>query len=317
MAGIDYDKFALAMATAVAAAMREVGVTSGGPGRVSTGGGEKGCGEVVGGGGSGGVEVRGSGGREAGGTVDEPGEVVIENIVAGQDSALNGVEEPVVVLDGDGGGLSRVSSGKSWSEVAVQDKVTEEETSDGGSASDASAVRGGVTRVVDSFFTEGNTVGFMAQYVRTPRVKELECLMTELSGSKIPRSAYGDLAMARYTAATLPAAFIDGRARLKALAGVGDAALTLALMSYGYRKGKKIDSLQVARGLLTDGVLARAFAVSKLASHVVVAGDVNLANTKTGATALEAFAGVLSLYCNRDAVQRFMESFNLQIVLSG
>jgi len=156
---------------------------------------------------------------------------------------------------------------------------------------------------------------FMAKYVRIPQVEALRNELTTYSKRKIPKSASQDLALSRYTAGTVPDAFSGGRARLKALAMVGDAALLQVTLSRGYRLygDARLTRMQTSRDRLTDSTMSSVLVRTRLVGHLVVAAGVDLANSKTGATALEAFAGVLALHCGNDAVLAFAVNTRLVV----
>lgn len=154
--------------------------------------------------------------------------------------------------------------------------------------------------------------GFFAQHVRTAKFLELTNELFKYSGHKLPKNGRVDLALASYTAATVPDAFEDGRSKLRALALIGDAAIAAAVVSAGYKAGEPLAVLQQRKtNELTDANMAKLFACSRLASFVSVAGAVTLDNSKTGATALEAFAGVLSLHCGNAAVRNYVVNMGL------
>jgi len=128
---------------------------------------------------------------------------------------------------------------------------------------------------------------------------------------RLPRTAGQDVALARYTAATVPGSVPRGRDRLKALSNVGDAALLLSYVTAAYKRGDTMQSIQQVRtGVLTDMHMARVIAASPLAQYLVLAGDVNV-ESSTGASAYEAIAGVISLHCPSEAVSKFASKTGL------
>jgi len=290
---IDYEQLAVAISGAVVAALRGSGVVpvSSGAGVEAVVGRGSGVGEDVP---SKDPEHRSSGelarGTWAGVCAEQVGPEAFGD--PGGVGAERG-EESSVPAGGSGGAISD-SGGSEVSAGAVPRGPR------------AVPVGGGGESGVDA-----STGGFMSTYVRIEPVRELAGLLERACGHKVPKSAMGDLALARYTAATVPAAFLNGRARLKGLAIVGDAALDLALLSLVYRTGGASERMQCAKEGLTDPVLAAAFASSEFAPLMLVGGGVTLAKSKTGATALEALAGVLALHCGYDAVSRFLRKFSL------
>jgi hypothetical protein len=153
--------------------------------------------------------------------------------------------------------------------------------------------------------------GFMKTYVRIGAVSDLADRLGRVCGHKIPKSGHGNVALARYTAATVPSAFVNGRARLRALAIIGDSALLTVRTVAVYAAGGGVEAMEEDKQLMTDNVLARAFAASEFAAFVLVGAGVNLGNTKTGATAFEAFAGVLAIHCGLDAVSKYFDHFSV------
>lgn len=156
--------------------------------------------------------------------------------------------------------------------------------------------------------------GFMANHVRSPEVVAFRETIQLMCGKRLPTSTHCgvDLALARYTAATVPDAFVQGRSRLVKLALVGDAAVASAALTVMYRSGRSLEEMQgvKAKGL-SDTTMKRKFAGSELAKHVVVGTGIDLAVSKTGATALEAIAGVLHLHVGAEAVVNYLVALGL------
>jgi len=156
--------------------------------------------------------------------------------------------------------------------------------------------------------------GFFKSIIRDPVVQDVVQLLATMARHKIPKSGHADVALATFTAATVPDSFVNGRARLRSLALVGDAALSTAFLTMMYRRGGSFEALnQFKANQLSDQRLKKLFAKSPLAQHVRVAGGVDLTVSKTSATAAEAFAGVLHLYCSSDAVISYALALGLTV----
>jgi hypothetical protein len=312
---INTDALAIAIAQAVTATLSQLagtgsrGVTvPGGKDVGEAGGGGDLVGGVVGGGGQvgGAVVVADADTSGVVGELDKDPVRAGESTPKGENDKL--VEEVFVAT-----GVPSGSSGDEF--VSANDSSGVEGLAVGG-FSCASSSGGDDTASVTEYVSVASDrhavkAEFNKRYVKTAEVRELKAMLEFLGGRRIPGSAMVDIALARYTAATMPDAFRNGKAKLKALAAVGDAACASTMLSRGYRLGKVIESMQRARGMLTDAVFARAFSASPLASKVSVGAGVNLANTVTGATALEAFAGVLSLHCGPEAVLQYLVSMKI------
>lgn len=219
--------------------------------------------------------------------------------------ADRGVDDPVagslasVGESKQGRGKSEAQDERTWSEVVAS-------SSDDGSYVSAAAGEGGTA--VEP------TKGFMARYVRIREVDAVIGLLQSKCGHKLPKPARGDVALARYTAATVPSDFVRGRERLRTLASVGDSALDLVVAILGHRRGKTTAEVREKQmACLSDKKLAGLMAASRLGEHLVVAGGVSLSNATTGATAFEAFAGVLVIHSGLDAVERYARSFGLPL----
>jgi hypothetical protein len=318
---IDYDKLAAAMAVALAQALQGGGAGLGGV-RTTDELGETpiktvsravGVAETV--------KQVGGGAYKGGGTEGSK-----QQARSGHDTGDDGdvvLVEPEFVAGCESGPTRKDTSTYSWSEVveaAVAEDKKHGKTSETvqtrarkvSPSSSAGSVRGRAgspgTSVVDEDVAQGD---FVSLHVRVPAVRQLAAVLGTVCGHKVPNTAMGDLALARYTSATVPAAFLNGRGRLKALAMVGDSALATVMLVACYKRGGSAEALHLERGTQRDAAMSRAFAGSELAGHVLVGGGVELGTTKTGATALEAFAGVLFMYCGPDAVKRYWASFGL------
>jgi len=167
---------------------------------------------------------------------------------------------------------------------------------------------GGVVDVVGRYVSgQAEDLGFFKQYVRVSRVKSLCELLQRQLGVKIPKAAMEELALATYSAGTVPTAFVNGQARLKSLAQVGDAAMASLLIDDCYVRGQVIVSTQAVKtSVLTNAFMARSFVASGLSGYVVIPAGVDPIFSKTGADAVEAVAGVINLWRGRDALRAYM-----------
>lgn len=148
--------------------------------------------------------------------------------------------------------------------------------------------------------------GFFQRCVRTPRVEALASLLREITGVKMPRSSYEELALASFTTATVPSDFVDGAKRIRGLAAIGDAALSLAVVATLYRNGETVQNVQYVRsGVLSNAVMSKACCASGLSAHIIYPNGVHPSSSKLSADALEAVAGVLSLWMSPVAVHKY------------
>lgn len=155
-------------------------------------------------------------------------------------------------------------------------------------------------------------VRFMATYVRTQSVREFKCYLERLSGCRFPKAHLQDLALCRYALATVPGAFAGGKRRLRQFMAVGDAALTLHVVTRAVRRGLDVESAQSARAKFTSNArLQQACVTSGLAKFLVAPGGVELGETKTGADAVEAVVGLLAMYRGADACVQYMTALGL------
>jgi hypothetical protein len=210
--------------------------------------------------------------------------------------------------------VQRVAAPASDDEVHDSSSDTSEfrgrQVADAGvSSSVAPVTRGEAAREVRDV---ARSAGFMRVHVKSDSSVRFREAVEKMCGARVSRTGHVDIALVRFTAATVPVEFEDGRDRLRRLAVLGDAALCAAVCAAAFRAGHGLSSIQQLKNdVLTDKVLSSRFAASELAGHVSAAGGVALGNTKTGATALEAVAGVLYLYTSVAAVERFAWSIGV------
>lgn len=166
---------------------------------------------------------------------------------------------------------------------------------------------GAVDAVGYSGDIQASEEGFYRSYVRVDKVRQLERLLCQITGVKIPKRAREELALVTYTAGTVPVAFKNGQVRLKALAAVGDAAMTSVLVDDYYVRGADVASVQALRsGVLSNTFMAQSFVRSGLFRHVTAPAGVDVGKAKTGADAVEAIAGVLHMWRDSQAVRKYM-----------
>lgn len=288
---VDYD--------ALAASLLKLGFGQGVFGVVSHGatacGSEKKCGE--------GVERGGVGGQVG---------VKSDVVVAGEEA----------VVGGGVGVKEREGQSQSVVEIGERKSVVEESVvaSDSGSDSAGSGgLPGEVSEVVrktvrfGGFSDEfGGTVrrsrgGFFSEVVRREQALSLKKLVERLGGAKLPKVAMVDLAMCTFAAGCMPDAFVDGKARLRSLASVGDAAITMHLVVHVLASGKNVESAQAVRSRVTSNknmiAVMQRYGFLGLVSYP---SGVDPGTTVATATAFEAVVGVLALYRPIVVVQTFL-----------
>lgn len=158
--------------------------------------------------------------------------------------------------------------------------------------------------------------GGMSMYVKTTSAR-MVILLLQSAGVKLPKKAQFDVALVTYSAATMPAFFRDGKARHKSLAVVGDAAFTLVAVSDALANGMHVESTQYFRStVLSDSNMRLAFVKSQYRHYVSFGTNVDPGTSKSGATAIEAIAGVVFTYCGIDAVRLFAKQVELSVAVS-
>lgn len=184
---------------------------------------------------------------------------------------------------------------------------------DGASDDENAVVDTVVGRVNATHVPTTSVVKFWRDVVRSPNTRAVAKAMCDVVGvEKLPGKAWLDLALATYTSATVPAAFKNGRAQLKSLALVGDAALTDWLAREAFRLGAEASSTQEIRSksLGTQSQCVMLDALGWL-RYVSVASGVSPLQSKVGADVFESFAGVISIHFGRDGVQKFCDVVGL------
>lgn len=246
------------------------------------------------------------------------------SLVAKEQSVTVECVGAVVPAVGESDSVVSDESFVSWSDEvnsAEEGKVAESSGSVRTRGFDTSAVAGGrgegrrddvrfggaVDAVGYSVDIQASEEGFYRSYVRVDRVRQLERLLLQITGVKIPKKAREELALVTYTAGTVPVAFKNGQMRLKALAAVGDAAMTSVLVDDYYVRGADVASVQALRsGVLSNTFMAQSFVKSGLFRHVSAPAGVDVGRAKTGADAVEAIAGVLHMWRDSQAVRKYM-----------
>lgn len=171
--------------------------------------------------------------------------------------------------------------------------------------------------LADSYAVSGRTpggtkTGYYSTVVRGPNAVALRKRIEEMIGIKIPKVAHEALAICTFTAGTMPAAVAGGKDRLRSLAAVGDAALTLVLCTNQWSKGCNVESSQAVRTRLTNNAhLARVMRKAALVQYIAFAPGVDPLTGTPTATAFEAILGVLALYRSHEAVVAFVRAVGL------
>lgn len=151
------------------------------------------------------------------------------------------------------------------------------------------------------------------RYVRTEAYRGMMKAL-KVAGVEVPKKARYDLALVTFSAAVMPEFFRDGKARLRSYAAVGDAAMTLVAMEDAMLNGMVVESAQNFRStVLSDASMKSAFVRSAYRDFVSFGSGVDPATSKAGSTALEAIAGVVSMYVGVDAVRKYMKQVDLCI----
>jgi len=161
--------------------------------------------------------------------------------------------------------------------------------------------------------------GYYSTVVRNPRAVSLRKLLESRLGCKIPKIAHESLAIVTYAAGCMPDAVHEGKRRLRTLAAVGDAALTLQLTLHCWRTELSVESAQAVRSRLTSNkALIDTMVRMKFVDFVSYPSGVDPSITGATATAFEALLGVLTLYCVDTVVLDFLELCGLfQMQVAG
>lgn len=226
----------------------------------------------------------------------------------------------------------RAASATSSSVGSWADAVEEEEAlklSGGESALDDAASLGSVempsgkpvsplvTRVVfgglsDGFEEKASTKvesepGYFRTVVRNPNAVALRKKLEAIIGHKIPKVAHESLALCTFTAGVMPSSVVSGRDRVRTLAAVGDAALTMAIVVKEWSQGNTVESCQSARTRMTNNRhLCDVMKQFGFIQHIAYAPGVDPFSTVGTATAFEAILGVLVLYRDQNCVNAFL-----------
>lgn len=153
-----------------------------------------------------------------------------------------------------------------------------------------------------------STGGYYARVVRNDRAVRLRKLLEQNIGCKIPKSAQEDLAITTFAAGVMPDAVADGKKRLRMLATVGDAALTLQLAIRQMALGSTVESAQSIRSRLTSNKsLIDVMVRTQIVDFVLYPSGVDPGSTVATATAFEAILGVLTLTVADEFVRKFLE----------
>jgi len=155
---------------------------------------------------------------------------------------------------------------------------------------------------------------FFAEFVNTPAVRVFAGFLHKMVGQVIPKKARGELALVMYTAATVPASFVNGRARLRGLAMLGDAAMAVAMVNAMYNRGTSVAGTQELKShTLSASSLAAAGEKSGLSNHFVFGAGVSKSGSRTAAEAVEAVAGLLYRWRPGGALVAYMRALGLDV----
>lgn len=157
--------------------------------------------------------------------------------------------------------------------------------------------------------SQQKSAGYFAVTVKRDQTTRLALKVKGLTGSVVPRAALGELGICTYTAGTMPVAVVDGAAKLRSLAAVGDAAITMHLVMRAYRSGATVGSAQAFRSQVTSNVNFRKIMVTHgLIDLISYPSGVDPEVTSATATAFEAIVGVLVLYRPAVTVSKFLDA---------
>jgi len=234
-----------------------------------------------------------------------PGGSVIESVAAAWESSA------AVCADGETGHGVQVGN--------ADDQVSE--ASEGSVSGGSPGVVGAAVRerikfggLADSYSQDQGqkSTGFYAVTSRRSETLQLKSSIEALSGVKLPKRALVDLGICLYAAGSMPVAIQDGKARLRSLAAVGDAALTLHLATSQMMRGRNVESAQGVRSRLTSNIVLREVMVQRgFMRFMSYPSGVDPATTAATATALEAIIGVVTLYRDSGNVLRFLSTLGL------
>jgi len=149
--------------------------------------------------------------------------------------------------------------------------------------------------------------GFFADVVRGARARALGDLVREFTGHVLPKAANWDRAVCTFTAGTMPDALHGGKDRLRALAALGDAVISVHVVASVVAQNGRVESVQQVRSKVTSDAALRAACVGMgLVSCVAFPPGVDPATSKPAATAFEAVVGLLAVYREEAVVLAFL-----------
>lgn len=270
-----------------------------------------------------------------GGTVlqGEKKSVTVESDIAsavrrGETAVVSGESRTEVGVAVDRGreGAKSVASEDSFGVIPQSDDVTSEAGSSALSVESSSSVSGGVPGevsevvretvkfggIVDAYGDGGRpggtpVLGFCALTSRRHQTKLLADCVSKLMGVKIPKGAMIELGVCTYTAGTMPDIVRDGVAKLRSLAAIGDAAVTLHVTAAAYAKGLDVRSAQSIRSAKTSNSnMCEIMKKTGMYEFVTYAPGVDPFTSTTSATAFEAIVGVLVMYRTFEDVKVFL-----------
>lgn len=149
--------------------------------------------------------------------------------------------------------------------------------------------------------------GYFRTVVRNPNALALRKKLETITGYKIPKVAHESVALCTFTAGVMPTSVLNGRDRVRTLAAVGDAALTMAIVVKQWSLGNTVESCQAMRTRVTNNRhLCEVMKRFGFIDHIAYAPGVDPYSTVGTATAFEAILGVLVLYRDQNCVNAFL-----------
>jgi len=160
--------------------------------------------------------------------------------------------------------------------------------------------------------TPSQEPGYFRTVVRNANAVALRAKLESVIGHKIPKVAHESLALCTYTAGVMPISVVKGKDRVRTLAAVGDAALTMAVVVKEWSMGNTVESCQSARTRLTNNrYLCDIMKQHGYIDFITYAPGVDPLTTTGTATAFEAILGVLVLYRDQSCVNAFLRHVGL------
>jgi len=210
-----------------------------------------------------------------------------------------------------------------WNVVGVVGQVSDEGERSGSETSSSSLSGGSPGVVSDAVkasvafggFADGlagvdqveKSGGFYRNVVRGANVVALKREIEKVCGCKLPKMAMRDLLVCTFAAGAMPDSVDGGKARLRSLAAIGDASVTLHLSVHALSAGKSVEWLQGERSKRTSDAFFREIMKNRAWSGLMTfPPGVDAGTATSAATAFEAVVGVLTLYREVAVVRAFL-----------